>query len=142
MRTTKADRQRNPNHRRKSIKDCACEIYVREISLLHNHITFRKEMTTMDKKQKYIVRCDRSGVFYGEIAGRNGQEVQLENVRCLWYWSGAASLLELAKSGVKNTARCKFTVSVDSITLLDAIELLPCTPEAERSIDGVEEWKA
>ena len=109
--------------------------------LPHNHITFRKE-TTMDKKQKYIVRCDRSGIFYGEIAGRNGQEVQMENVRCLWYWSGAASLLELAKSGVKNTARCKFTVSVDSITLLDAIELLPCTPEAERSIDGVEEWKA
>lgn len=96
----------------------------------------------MDKNQKYIVRCDRSGVFYGEIAGRNGQEVQMENVRCLWYWSGAASLLELTKSGVKNPTGCKFTVSVDSITLLDAIEILPCTPEAERSIDEVKEWTA
>nr|DAH47833.1 MAG TPA: hypothetical protein [Caudoviricetes sp.] len=96
----------------------------------------------MDKNQKYIVRCDRSGVFYGEIAGRNGQEVQMENVRCLWYWSGAASLLELTKSGVKKPTGCKFTVSVDSITLLDAIEILPCTPEAERSIDEVEEWTA
>lgn len=96
----------------------------------------------MNKKQKYIVRCDKSGVFYGEIAYRNGQEICIENVRCLWYWRGAASLLELAKSGVKDPRNCKFTVSVDSIVLLDAIELLPCTPEAERNIDGVEEWKA
>lgn len=96
----------------------------------------------MDKKQKYIVRCDRSGVFYGEIAVRNVKEVNMENVRCLWYWSGAASLLELAKSGVKDCRNCKFTVSVDSITLLDAIEILPCTPEAERCIDEVKEWKA
>lgn len=94
------------------------------------------------KTQKYIVRCDRSGVFYGEIVGRNGQEVEMKNVRCLWYWSGAASLMEMAKSGVKYPHKCKFTVSVDSITLLDAIELLPCTTEAERSIDEVEEWKA
>lgn len=35
-------------------------------------------------KQKYIVRCDRAGVFYGEIEERNGQEVKLRNARCIW----------------------------------------------------------
>lgn len=47
-------------------------------------------------KQKYIVRCDRAGVFYGEIEGRQGQEVKMRNARCLWYWEGAATLLQLA----------------------------------------------
>lgn len=27
------------------------------------------------QKQKFIVRCDRAGVFYGEIEERNGKEV-------------------------------------------------------------------
>lgn len=48
------------------------------------------------EKQKFIVRCDRAGVFYGEIEGRNGSEVKMRNVRCLWYWEGAATLLQLA----------------------------------------------
>ena len=48
------------------------------------------------KKQKFIVRCDRAGVFYGEIEGKNGQEIKMRNVRCLWYWEGAATLLQLA----------------------------------------------
>ena len=43
--------------------------------------------------QKYIVRCDRSGVFFGEIEKREGREVTMRNVRCLWYWNGAASLV-------------------------------------------------
>ena len=30
---------------------------------------------------KFIVRCDRSGVFYGEIESRNGSEVTMRNVR-------------------------------------------------------------
>ena len=51
--------------------------------------------------QKYIVRCDRSGVFFGEIEKREGREVTMRNVRCLWYWNGAASLMQLAKEGVR-----------------------------------------
>lgn len=40
----------------------------------------------------YIIRGDRSGVFFGQIAGRNGQEVELRNVRKLWYWEGACAV--------------------------------------------------
>jgi hypothetical protein len=92
--------------------------------------------------KKYIIRGDRSGVFYGEIAERNGQEVTIKNCRRLWYWSGAASLSELALSGVKNPLECKFTVTVDSLTILDAIELIPATEAAVASIDGVPVWTA
>lgn len=48
------------------------------------------------EKQKFIVRCNRAGVFYGEIEKRNGKEIKMRNVRCLWYWEGAATLLQLA----------------------------------------------
>jgi len=95
----------------------------------------------MDNKY-YIVRGDRSGVFFGNIAERNGSEVRMTNVRCLWHWSGALSILELAKKGTENPRDCKFTASVDSITIIDAIELIPCTSEAAESIGGVAEWRA
>ena len=92
--------------------------------------------------KKYIVRCDRSGVFYGEIELRNGQEVTMRNARCLWYWDGAASLLQLAKEGTTEPRNCKFTVYVDELTVVDAIEILPCTDKAADSIEGVSEWRS
>ena len=94
-----------------------------------------------EQKQKFIVRCDRAGVFYGEIEERNGREVKMHNVRCLWYWDGAATLLQLAADGTTNPGGCKFTMAVDSLEVLDTIEIIPCTAEAMESIEGVEEWK-
>lgn len=89
----------------------------------------------------YIVRCNRAGVFAGEIDSREGQEVKMKNARRLWYWNGACSLSELAKSGTKEPEDCKFTVTIDEIELLEAIEIIKCTEEAEKSIKGVREWK-
>lgn len=91
--------------------------------------------------QKYIIRGDRSGVFYGEIAERNDREVKIRNARRLWYWDGAASISQLALEGVNAPQNCKFTVTVDEITILDAIELIPCTEVAMKRIDGVKVWK-
>ena len=91
--------------------------------------------------KKVIVRGDRSGVFYGTLAAQNGQEVELKNCRRLWYWSGAASISQIAQEGVKDPEACKFTVSVDEILILDAIEIIACTEEAKASIEGVKEWK-
>ena len=100
-----------------------------------------KEANKMDNTY-YIVRCDRAGVFAGNIVERNGQEVTMSDARCLWYWDGAASLMQLAKDGTSTPRKCKFTVSVDSLTVLDAIEILPCTKTAEKSIRSVKEWRA
>lgn len=93
------------------------------------------------KNQKYIIRCDRAGVFYAEIKERRGSEADLVNARCLWYWDGAASLLQLAIEGTKAPQSCQFTVTVPSMTVLGVIEIIPCTKAAVESIDGVSEWK-
>lgn len=90
---------------------------------------------------KVIVRGDRSGVFFGTLAVKEGQEVKLENCRRLWYWDGAASLSQLAKEGVTRPDNCKFTVTVNEIIITDAIEIILCTDEAIRNIEGVSEWK-
>ena len=93
-------------------------------------------------KGKYcIVRCDRAGVFAGNIESREGREVIIKNCRRLWYWDGACSLSQLALEGTKKPNNCKFSVTVDEIEVLDAIEIIPCTAEAENSIKEVKIWK-
>ena len=89
----------------------------------------------------YIVRCDRSGVFAGNIKCRCGSEVMMTNVRCIWYWDGAASLLQLAKEGSKDPDACKFTVEVDELTVIDAIEIIPCSADAAKQIKEVKAWR-
>ena len=89
----------------------------------------------------YIVRGDRSGVFFGEIAERNGSEVRMQKVRKLWYWDGACAVEQLARDGVSLPRSCKFTVTVAEITITDAIQIIPCTDAAKKSISGVAEWK-
>lgn len=89
-----------------------------------------------------IIRGDRSGVFFGEIVNRNGQETVIKDCRRLWYWEGAASLSELAVNGTKLPDECKFTVTVSFVTITDAIEILDVTEAAAKSIDGVHVWRA
>ena len=91
--------------------------------------------------KKVIIRGDRSGVEFGELVEHKGREVTLKNARRIWYWDGAASLSQLAKEGTAIPNECKFTVTVDSITILDAVEIIPCTDRAIKSIEGVKEWK-
>lgn len=91
--------------------------------------------------KKVIIRGDRSGVEFGELVEQNGNEVTLKNARRLWYWCGAASLSQLAMDGTKIPQGCKFTVTVSSITILDAVEIIPCTDKAIKSIEEVDEWK-
>lgn len=88
-----------------------------------------------------IVRGDRSGVFAGELVSQDGQKVVLNNCRRLWYWAGAASISQIAMNGVKNPRECKFTVTVNEIAILDAIEIIPTTADAEASVKAVPEWK-
>jgi len=89
-----------------------------------------------------IVRGDRSGVFAGNLAAREGREVQLTDCRRIWYWEGAASISQLAIDGTRNKSACKFPAPVEEITILDCIEIIPCTKKAEASIKAVDIWKA
>jgi len=89
-----------------------------------------------------IVRTQSAGVFAGNITSRKGKEVTLKDARRLWYWSGAASLSQLAVDGTKKPADCKFPVPVPQIELTEAIEVIQTTKAGEESIKAVKIWVA
>lgn len=93
-------------------------------------------------KQKYVVRTQNAGVFFGEIKERNGQEITMTNARRLWEWAGATECIGLAKYGTTKPRECRFTAFVDEIAILGVIEMIPCTEQAAKSLAEVEEWKA
>lgn len=97
-------------------------------------------MTTA-KKQMVVVRTYSAGVFAGELVSRKGTEVVLKHARRIWYWSGAATLSQLSQDGTSDPENCKFPAAVPEITLTEAIEIIPMSPKAVKSINGVPVWK-
>ncbi len=94
-------------------------------------------------KEKYVIaRTYSAGVFAGTLESRKGQEVVLTDARRLWYWSGAASLSQLAMTGTSKPDSCKFPVAVKRVELLQVVEILDVTPEAKKSIESVPVWSA
>lgn len=95
----------------------------------------------VDGMKYCIIRADKTGVYAGYIESRKGTEVVVRRGRRLWYWDGAASLSQLAMEGVKRPENCKFPCEVDTVLILDAIEIIACTEAARQSIAEVPIWK-
>lgn len=93
--------------------------------------------------KKVIIHCAYAGVFYGTIANYDDQTktAELHNCRRIWYWDGACSLSQLAVEGTKEPKECKFSLYVPSMQVMDVIEIIPCTEDAIKSIEGVAIWK-
>lgn len=95
--------------------------------------------------KKVICRSDRAGVFFGTLneveSVGDKYTVELTECRRIWYWSGAASLSQLASEGVKAANSCKFTVVVNEIVIAGVIEIIPCSDEAVQNINSVSVWK-
>ena len=79
-------------------------------------------------------KADAEVVFEAmeQFAPYDGKDVVLSSARRLWYWAGAASLSQLAVSGTTNPTACKFPVAVPSVTLTEAIEIIPVSDKAEK----------
>ena len=90
--------------------------------------------------KKVLVRGIESGVYFGTLEARDGKEVELKDVRNLWWWNGANTLLDLAENGARKENDCRFSNKVDSIVLTDVCELVPCSDKAIKNIEGVAEW--
>lgn len=88
-----------------------------------------------------IIRGQGFGVFAGTVEAVDGNRVLLKDARRLWYWDGAASLSQIAAEGVKAPQNCKFTVTVESVLLMDVIEIIPATEQAKAIINEVRVWK-
>lgn len=95
----------------------------------------------IDKEKYYIVRADRAGVFFGRIEEISHDEVTMSDVRKLWYWQGACAVEQLALDGTNSPSTCRFTVIVPEMTILDPIQIIPCTEKARKSLSGVAIWK-
>lgn len=91
------------------------------------------------KNQKYIIRCDRAGVFYGEIAKRQGDEAELRNARRIYYWENAATLSQLSQEGLGRNS--KVSMSVPTITVLGVIEVIPVSEKAREIIEEQPDWR-
>ena len=84
-----------------------------------------------------IIRTYASGVHCGELVSQNGRQIELKNARRLWRWDVAPhgiSLSEVATYGPVGS-RSKICVAVDEMTILDGLEVIPCTPQAAKVID-------
>lgn len=84
-----------------------------------------------------IIRTYASGVHCGELVSQVGRQIELKNARRLWRWDVAPhgiSLSEVATYGPVGS-RSKICVAVDEMTILDGLEIIPCTPEAAKVVE-------
>jgi hypothetical protein len=90
--------------------------------------------------KKVIVRSNGAGVFFGELKELNGDVATLCNVRKLFYWDGAAGVEQLSVDGTSKPEQCKFTVVVEQITVMNVLQILPCTEKSINSLSSVKAW--
>lgn len=95
----------------------------------------------MNKKRFVMVRS-LAGLFVGELERYENAEASLKGVRRLWYWTGAASLSQLAQEGTNKPKDCKFPCEVDRIVIPSVIEMLDVTAKAKETLDSVPVWTA
>lgn len=103
------------------------------------------DLPEMDKfwiGKKVIVRTYSAGVFFGKIELKANDEVILKNARRLYYWetlNKGISLSEVANEGLTNNSKVCQAVSK---IYLKAIELIECTEDAIKNIEGMNDYKA
>lgn len=88
-----------------------------------------------------IVRCQGAGAFAGFVQSLENKTAVIRQSRRLWYWSGAASLSQLAVDGTCKPNDCKFPVAIDEHTVNDVLEVIICTDKAKKSIEAVKLWE-
>lgn len=92
---------------------------------------------------KVIVRTNRAGVFYATLSDYDPQTrtAKLKNCRRIYYWEGACSLSQLAEEGTKKPDSCRFSMYVPIMHVMETIEIIPCSENAIKIIEGVKIWK-
>lgn len=96
----------------------------------------------MKNDKRCVIVRSTAGVFMGTLDKYESREATLHDVRRLWYWTGAASLSQLAQEGTKRPGECKFPCAVDRIIIPEVMEMLDVTAKAKKSLTGVKVWEA
>jgi hypothetical protein len=92
----------------------------------------------VSKPKPVIIRTFSAGVHFGYLVAKDGKEVTLEGSRRIWRWRGANSLNELSQFGLEPASKGWSRVSepIPSGHELTAIEIIPCSADAVRSIES------
>lgn len=96
----------------------------------------------LDGMKYCVVRTYSAGVHIGylkEFGEKHPQHAKLINSRRLHYWSGAASLSQVAMDGVDDSSRV--AMALPEIELTDVIEVIPCSERSAEFFKGAKEWK-
>lgn len=90
--------------------------------------------------KRCVVRAYASGVFFGEVTAQSGRMVEIKDARRLWSWkaSESISLSAVSVHGVSGPSN-KFAPAVPTMTVLDALEIIPASDKAAASIDAVKD---
>lgn len=86
-----------------------------------------------------VVRTYSAGVHVGRLVSQDGKVVVLADAVRIYRWRGARTLSEVAMGGIDSAAESGHTrvsVPLPSITLTEAIEIIPCSATAELRIRG------
>ena len=90
-----------------------------------------------------MIRSAQAGVFYGQLVSRDGDIITLKNARRVYYWSGAATLSELATRGPSKPQSCKFPAPTEGEhVILGVCEIIPVTKKALVALEEVPIWTA
>ena len=103
------------------------------------------EVSPEDSLKYVIIRADRVGVFAGYLESItetvSGRLAIMREARRIYYWSGAATLSQLAIDGCSNPKECKFPEALNRIEISQVIEVIDCTKKAQDFIQGLKAWK-
>lgn len=86
---------------------------------------------------KYVVvRCRDAGVHAGILEAHEGREALLREARRLWYWKPAKGkfLSAVAMTGLHPESKVGMQVGRQLLT--EDCEIMECSPEAAKSIQG------
>ena len=84
---------------------------------------------------KVIIRTFSSGVWFGTLSNKSGNEIILNDARRLWQWFAieSISLSSLCQFGI-DQSKSKIAPAVSNVWL-EAIEILPCSDIAIKTIE-------
>jgi hypothetical protein len=81
-----------------------------------------------------IIRTYSAGVHVGELESQDGKVVKLKNACRIWRWRGANTLNEIALNGIITKEYSRVSEIVPEITLTEAIEVIPVSAAAAKTL--------
>jgi len=113
-----------------------------KLAQLFNMETDKKETLNTFIGKKVIIRTYSAGVFFGILSEKAGEEVILKSARRMYHWKAqkGISLSACALYGIDDKSS-KIVEPVESIWL-KAIEIIPCSIVAIKSLEEAPHVKA